>query len=161
MWAEDDLRELYDDIEADTRIADALEKVIDDAAIATVGGLLVRAEGTPAHGFHYLPRSKMVSGHRLPEEPEVTEGVIQRVTAAEGAFGYRICPGPAGIGALGVYFIQGLVGAFLYPTRQSAAYIYRGVTQAQFAAAVKGRLRLRTNVDTMLQPSTPPATHNG
>ena len=111
-------------LEMISKMADAFRAVIQDDAFPSVGNFLISVTSKPAggDGFTYLPSA-------------IGDGFG---TAAEGGFTYSILtPKISGIGALGVYFIQGRFGTLMYPARSLAPVVYAGVDFEEFVLKVK------------------------
>lgn len=120
------------------RMATALEALIEDESLETVGGFCVRV-ATDADGFVYLAETKAVQGN----VGDVIVGPGESVDlpmggTAEGAFRYTIDPPiQRGLGALRIYLQPGNLGLLLYPRRTLYAIAFRNVTQDEFECAVR------------------------
>jgi hypothetical protein len=123
------------------RISDALLAVILDPEIASVDDPPIRVLGDWAmegrKGFRYLSHVAQFRGEEQALAPGVETAIQFGKSAARGGYGYTILPPlTPGIGAIGVYFPQGRLGAFFHPRERDEPFSYPDVTQAAFEAAV-------------------------
>jgi hypothetical protein len=112
----------------------AFQNLIAQGKVATVDGPEIAVMST-RDGFKYAPKAIV-----FPPSQSIPSGQWATVifgTAVEGGYGYSIwTPLRAGIGAVGVYFHPGDLGALFYPALQPAPFIYSGVSQQVFQKAV-------------------------
>jgi hypothetical protein len=119
-----------------SRLLPALMGVIEDACFPGVGGMPICVVPS-SRGFRYESVAMLATDPYQPEDEGEDSPEPDWGTAAEGRFGYAIkVPGVAGIGAIGAYFPHDCLGVLYHPGVRERPYLYRGVDDSGFGAAV-------------------------
>jgi hypothetical protein len=129
--------DVTDDSLLAARMDSAIRAVIEDPDESLVDGvpLSVTVEG----GFLYATRGEMRAGasQSIPSHQWTT---LRFGGAAEGGFAYVVCPAvEPGVGAVGVHFHQGNLGALFYPTVSGEPIKFSSVTLHEFEGQVRER----------------------
>jgi hypothetical protein len=114
-------------------IMTAMQDVIADPTIATVAEIWIGAIGDD-RGFRYLFRVQETGGTPLPGDERPIKFPS---SAAEGGFGYALLVPNPGVGAVGIYFMQGRLGALFHPLAADRAIPYPNIEQEDFRASVR------------------------
>jgi len=119
------------------RISQAMDDVIADPIVPTVDGFPIHVKGDDAHGFRYQSRATQFGGLPQTIPPGVETPLRFGKPASAGGYGYTYCiPAQPGIGAVGVCFPQGRIGALFHPLVRDEPIRYYDVDQAEFVSAV-------------------------
>jgi hypothetical protein len=124
--------ETIDDFLAWGDMTRAMQDVIADPTVSSVGEIWIGAVGD-RQGFRYLLRVQQTGGTPLPGDDRSVKAPF---SAAEGGFGYAVLVPKPGVGAVGIYFPQGRVGALFYPLAADRAIPYTNMKQEDFTASV-------------------------
>jgi hypothetical protein len=112
----------------------ALRRLIDDEVYESAGDLYVEIK-TVDDGFRYAVLGMISHTTRVGPGESVDP---EWAGAASGAyFQQTFRPSEPGVGAIGVYFPQGQLGALYYPAKARRAIPYLGVTDPEFRDAVR------------------------
>jgi hypothetical protein len=115
--------------EHETRMRTALDGVIQDGSVPSVGQIVITVRPTGG-GFVYPPHIASTT-----ERPQIISGRTELKFGGveEGAFSYSVLGArQPGIGAIGIHFRESLMGAFFYPVELEEPEIIRGVDVNQF-----------------------------
>ncbi len=97
------------------RMESAIQKVIDDANIKSVGDFLVRVEPL-SDGFRYWEQAYAANLKPVIGNTKALQSLTTATDTTTGGYNYSLLvPKKAGIGAIGIYFLQGSLGALFYP----------------------------------------------
>jgi hypothetical protein len=120
------------------RITQAMDDVIADPSVPTVDGFPIHVKGDDERGFRYQSRAAQFGGFPQTLPPGVETPLRFGKPASAGGYGYTYCiPTEPGVGAVGVHFPQGRVGALFHPLVRDEPITYRDVYQAEFVSAVE------------------------
>jgi hypothetical protein len=123
------------DIALWTRVTDAMQDVIADPTVESVGEFAI-AVTAGAGGFQYVPFGFTSSGFETGSTGEVSTAHVG--TTAGGDFTYSICvPPTTGVGAIGVHFREARLGALFHPLIADEPFKYRDVDERAFLAAIE------------------------
>jgi hypothetical protein len=122
------------------RMAEALHDVIADPTVDSVDQLPIGVIGDE-QGFRYLPMSTQIGGMQPVPTTNVQDPLQYSVAA--GGFGYALCVPEPGVGAIGVYFREGRLGALFHPLVADHVVKYPNTDQSGFASAVEQEFGLR------------------
>ena len=134
--ADDTPKGLREDYAIGTRMFKALQAVVDDPTVECVGELVV-AVFPDVLGLIYAPSFKLMPGATGQTFPSGVPTQVEFGGADVGGFGYSIL-GARERPAIGVYFVQGQLGALFHPARHEAPIVYRQVHQSEFVSYVRG-----------------------
>ena len=113
----------------------AFVKVIEDTKHEDVSDFLIGVTSS-LNGFVYSDYASGLAS--ITMHPNHTISGSISVNAAHGGYSYSVLrPQEAGIGAIGVYFLQGSFGALLYPLRQDRPFIFAQVELQGFIEKVE------------------------
>jgi hypothetical protein len=113
----------------------AFRLVLQENKFADVGEFSISVM-TDKDGFKYVPAA--ITTFVNQSIPSHTETTLKFGSTAEGGYSYSIMtPEVSGIGAIGLHFYQGKIGALFYPLRSSSPIIFRNVTAGQFKNEVQ------------------------
>ena len=119
------------------RISQAMDDVIADPSVPTVDGFPIHVKGDDEHGFRYQSRATQFGGFPQTIPQGVETPLRFGKPASAGGFGYTYCiPAQPGVGAVGVHFPQGRIGALFHPLVSDEPIPYRDVDQEEFVSAV-------------------------
>jgi hypothetical protein len=112
----------------------AFRSVVQSNAHKDVGELTISVM-TDTDGFKYAPAAN--TSFVTQSIPSNTWTPLRFGSTAEGGYSYSIMtPSEAGIGAVGIHFYQGNLGALFYPTKSANAITYKNVSAEQFKEKV-------------------------
>lgn len=123
------------------RMSNAFNAVVGDSRYPSVDGFAIRVTSQPAKndGFRYL--SHMSGTGFLPVSNTTEPTSLLRTLGAEGgSFSYSILvPSSSGVGAIGIYVLEGCFGVLFFPARQLQwiKETFRDVTCDEFISAVR------------------------
>jgi hypothetical protein len=131
----------YEDLVVASRSIDAMRSVI-DSGHATVGEAAIfvvpRPPLDPSPIFAYTELSHAQTGRDRPTQPGVNP--LQAGSAAHGDYSYAILtPEEPGIGAIGIYFLEGRLGLLYEPLRRDDPQPFSNVSVADFKRLVRER----------------------
>lgn len=128
---EEDKRER---LELISRMGEAMGNLIQEEMHDSTGDFMVTVSSTN-EGFIY--KCNVMA---FPIRQTIPSGVLTNInlgTAAEGGYAYSVLtPNKPGIGAIGIHFIQGRLGALFYPATSQKAVVYRDVSYEEFQSKV-------------------------
>ena len=138
----DELADQREEFELQSKMGRAMDAVVRDDSITTVGEIVVPAASTVKEpGFSYLESVGMWVGQDQEIGPEWTP--IRMGGAAEGGFGYSVLvPEEPGVGAIGIHFFQGRLGLYYDPLRSDRPEEFTDVGHDEFRQAVWERHRV-------------------
>jgi len=100
-----------------------------------VGGFTMEAQNY-RDGFKYSQNTYNVNAVRVAGKKGITSAIATQ-TVSEGGYTYSILtPTKAGIGAIGIHFFQGKVGALFYPAQETKPKVFASVTMSEFQEKV-------------------------
>jgi len=118
-----------------SRMEDAFRSVIRANAYEDVGEFTISVM-RDLDGLKYAPAAN--TSFVTQSIPSHTWTTLRFGSTAEGGHSYSIMtPLEAGIGAVGVHFYQGSLGALFYPLKSPSAIVYRNVSADQFRDKVR------------------------
>jgi hypothetical protein len=129
----------YEEFVVASKQTEAMRAVI-NSGLTTVGESSIFAVPRPPLDanakFAYTELSRASTGRQRPTRPGLNP--LQAGSAAHGDFSYAILtPSRAGIGAVGIYFLEGRLGLLYAPLKRDGPRKYTDVSVAQFKKAVK------------------------
>ena len=125
-------------LEIATRMSDAFRAVVEDHKHPSVSdfAITVSSKTAEADGFRYLPSSIGFGFHSVSNTTEETSA-LRPLGVAGGSYNYSVLtPNRSGIGALGVHFLEGRLGALFYPRIQWEPILFRNTGIDEFINAV-------------------------
>jgi hypothetical protein len=95
---------------------------------------------TDTDGFRYAPAANMQGSLGTQSIPSLSWTTVSFGSTGEGGYSYSIMtPLEAGVGALGIHFYQGYLGALFYPMKFANPITYKNVSADEFKRKVKAQ----------------------
>jgi hypothetical protein len=117
-----------------SKMSDALATIVREGMFSSVGEFTISVRSSVS-GFKYLGNSMaFIVPQTIPSGVETT---LKFGTAQQGGYAYTVMtPNESRIGAIGVHFNQGSLGALYHPLESDEPIIYSNVTFEKFKASV-------------------------
>ena len=122
-------------------MSDALDAVIDDSGIESVGDFTVSVSSQPAQGdgFRYLSRA-FGSGFKPVANTTEETSLTQSVGVEGGSYHYcLLVPTAAGVGALAVHIREARLGILFFPARSWTSILLKGLDVKSFIHEIRAR----------------------
>ena len=118
-----------------SKMASAMQELVIGGKCISVGDFWIGVRSGPT-GFNYLTSAiAFIVKQTIPPN---TPTKLRFGTAAEGGYAYTILtPNEIGIGAIGILYSQGNLGALFYPLRSDRAITYNNVNYETFRSRVR------------------------
>jgi len=117
------------------RMVSAMAELVREGSCPSVGDFYIGIRSGPK-GFNYLENANAFCVRQTISPNTLT--AIRFGSAAEGGYAFSILtPNKTGIGAIGIHYTQGNLGALFYPLISDKAIIYRNVNYDGFTLKVK------------------------
>jgi hypothetical protein len=130
------------------RMQQAMDDVIADPSVPTVDGFAIHVKGDDERGFRYQSRGAQFGGFPQTLTPGVETQLRFGKPASAGGYGYTyFIPAEPGVGAVGIHFPQGRIGALFHPLVEDKPIPYRNVDQREFVSAVKKDYEVQLDTD--------------
>jgi len=120
--------------EVASKMGTAFDQLVREGKHKSVGYFTISVHSSD-EGFKYQCRAvACIVPQKIPANVWTT---LKFGTAQQGGYAYSVlCPQSPNIGAIGVHFFQGNVGALYHPLERDEAIVYPGVTFEQFKKTV-------------------------
>lgn len=124
-----------------SKMSDALSQLVREGKYESVGDFTVSVRSS-SNGFKYLGNAMVFPA---PQQiPSGIETAIKFGTAQQGGYAYSVlCSLTPNVGAIGVHFHQGNIGALYHPLESDEAIVYSGVTFETFKDLVEQNYGLK------------------
>jgi len=126
-------------------MSQAMEDVIADPSVPSVDGFSTHVKGDDERGFRYQARAAQFGGLPQTIPPGVETPLRFGKPASAGGYGYTYCIPDPGVGAVGIHFPQGRLGALFHPLVADEPIQYRDVDQDDVVSAVEKDHGIRLN----------------